>query len=61
MGEDLRADYTCAAWFYAGVMQRLAGNTAGARDCFNKAIATDSKGSEEYIEAKREIASLPGL
>lgn len=59
--EDVRSDDTCAAWFYAGVAQRLAGNTAAARDCFAKAIATDSKGSEEYVEAKREMASLPGL
>jgi tetratricopeptide (TPR) repeat protein len=56
-----RADFTCASWFYAGVVQRLSNNTAGARDCFTQAIATDSKGSEEYVEAKREMAVLPGL
>jgi tetratricopeptide (TPR) repeat protein len=59
--EDVRDDYTCAAWFYAGMAQRVAHNMAGARDCFNKAIATDSKGSEEYVEAKRELSTLPGL
>jgi tetratricopeptide (TPR) repeat protein len=59
--ESNRADFTCAAWFYAGVMQRLGKNADGARDCFTKAIATDSKGSEEYVEAKRELAALPGL
>jgi tetratricopeptide (TPR) repeat protein len=59
-GEN-RDDFTCASWFYAGASQRLAGNKAGARDCFKKAIDTNSKASEEYIEAQREIATLPGL
>ncbi len=59
--EDVRDDYICAAWFYAGMAQRLTHNTAGARDCFTKAIATNSKGSEEYVEAQREITALPGL
>ena len=59
--EDIRADYTCAAWFYGGMMHRINGDIPGARDCFSKAIATDSKGSEEFIEAKREMAALPGL
>ncbi len=56
-----RDDLTCAAWFYSGVAQRLNHNTAGARDCFTKAIATNSKGSEEYVEATREMAKLTGL
>jgi tetratricopeptide (TPR) repeat protein len=56
-----RGDFTCAAYFYAGMAEHLKHNTAGARDNFNKAIATDSKGSEEYVEAKRELATLPGL
>jgi tetratricopeptide (TPR) repeat protein len=59
--DDEKADFTCTAWYYAGVMQRLGGNTPGARDCFNKAIATGSKGSEEYVEAKRELDALPGF
>jgi hypothetical protein len=41
--------------------QRIVHNMAGARDCFNKAIATNSKGSEEYVEAQRELSTLPGL
>jgi tetratricopeptide (TPR) repeat protein len=56
-----RDDFTCAAWFYSGIAQRLTNNIPGARDCFTKAINTNSKGSEEYVEAKREIATLPGL
>jgi tetratricopeptide (TPR) repeat protein len=59
--ENERNDFTCAAWFYAGMADRLAGNKADARDCFTKAIATNSKGSEEYVEAQREIAKIPGL
>jgi tetratricopeptide (TPR) repeat protein len=58
---DDRDDYTCASWFYAGMVQRLNHNPSGARDCFSKAIATNSKGSEEYIEAKREMSTIPGL
>jgi tetratricopeptide (TPR) repeat protein len=58
---ESRDDYTCAAWFYAGMAQRVNHNMAAARDCFNKAIATNSKGSEEYVEAQRELSSLPGL
>ena len=59
--ESDRDDFLCAAWFYAGMMDRLAGKKADARDCFAKAIATNSKGSEEYVEAQREIAKIPGL
>jgi tetratricopeptide (TPR) repeat protein len=49
----------CEAWYYTGVVKRLAGDTKGARDCFTKAISTGAKGAEEYIEANREIAKLP--
>jgi tetratricopeptide (TPR) repeat protein len=56
-----RDDYTCAAWFYAGMAQRVNHNMSAARDSFNKAITTNSKGSEEYVEAQRELSSLPGL
>jgi len=56
-----RDDYTCAAWFYAGMAQRLNHKMADARDSFNKALATNSKGSEEYVEAQRELSTLPGL
>jgi tetratricopeptide (TPR) repeat protein len=55
--ESQREDNLCQAWFYAGMVRRLNGDLAGAKDCFTKAIATDSKGSEEYVEAKRELAA----
>jgi len=56
-----RNQFVCAGWFYAGMADRLAKNNTAARDCFTKAIATNSKGSEEYVEAVREMAKLPGL
>ena len=59
--EDEKANHTCTAWFYAGMSQRLSKNMTAARDCFTKAIATNSKGSEEYVEAQREMAAFPGL
>jgi len=46
----------CQAWFYSGMLKRLSGDSKGAQDCFAKAIATESKGSEEFIEASREAA-----
>jgi len=58
---DNRDDYICASWFYVGMSQRVNHNMSGARDSFNKAIATNSKGSEEYVEAQRELSTLPGL
>ena len=49
----------CAAWFYAGMLKQISGDTKGARDCFAHAIATGSKGSEEFVEANRELTALP--
>jgi tetratricopeptide (TPR) repeat protein len=46
----------CEAWFYAGIVKRLSGDTKGAQDCFARAIATGAKGSEEFVEANREAA-----
>jgi lipoprotein NlpI len=45
----------CEAWFYAGMSRRLAGDAPGARECFLKAAATGAKGSEEFVEANREL------
>lgn len=59
--EDERDDFTCAAWFYAAMVQHLDHNMPGVRDCLTKAIATNSKGSEEYVEAQREMTKLTGL
>ena len=59
--QELRDNFVCTVWFYAGMAHLLKHDNAGARDAFNQAIATKSKGSEEYIESEREIAKLPGL
>ena len=48
----------CQVWFYAGEAARLNGDHKGAKDCFTKAIATDAKGAEEFVEAKRELDGL---
>jgi lipoprotein NlpI len=49
----------CEAWFYSGMHNLLSGDPKEARQCFDQAVATDAKGSEEYIEATRELATLP--
>jgi lipoprotein NlpI len=48
----------CEAWFYAGMSSRLSGDSKTAIDSFTKAIATGSRGSEEYVEANRELTEL---
>jgi len=52
-------DHVCEAWFYSGVVKHFAGDTKGAAECFQQAIAKGSKVSEIYIEAQREASSLP--
>lgn len=37
----------------------LSGDAKGAKDCFAAAVATGEKGTEEYVEAGRELTSLP--
>ena len=46
---------TCEAWFYVGESRRLAGDLAGAKDAFTKSVASNSQGSEEFVEANREL------
>lgn len=48
----------CEAWFYIGVTKRIAGDLKGAQDAFDKAVATQAKSSEEFVEAGREAAAL---
>jgi len=45
----------CEAWFYGGMAKRFAGDMKGSEDCFRKAIATNAKGSEEFVEAQRQL------
>jgi len=51
-------DRLCEAWFYAGIVKHFAGDDKGATECYNKAIATDAKSSEEYVEANRLLAQV---
>jgi len=51
-------DHLCEAWFYSGMVKLFSGDSKGAQDCFAKAVATGSKGSEEFVEAGREAAKL---
>ena len=46
----------CEAWFYGAVARHFTGDDKGANELFEKAVDTDSKGSEEYVEAKRWLA-----
>jgi len=47
----------CQAWFYVGEHNLLTGEAKEARECFTQAVATGSKGSEEFIEANRELTT----
>ena len=51
-------DHVCDAWFYSGMVKFFSGDTKGALDCFQKAVATGQKVSEIYIEAQREVTNL---
>jgi len=56
-GDDAESnERLCEAWFYCGILKHFAGDSKGAQECFAQAIATGSKGSEEFIEASREAA-----
>ncbi len=38
------------------MVKRFAGDHKVADECFTKALATTAKGSEEYVEAQRQLA-----
>jgi lipoprotein NlpI len=49
----------CETWFYAGMYELLShGASDKAKDCFTQAVGTGSKGSEEYIEANRQLSKM---
>jgi lipoprotein NlpI len=50
--------HLCEAWFYSGIHNRLSGDSKEAQECFAQAIATGSTGSEEFVEANRELTQL---
>jgi tetratricopeptide (TPR) repeat protein len=47
----------CEALFYGGVVRRFEGDDRGAKELFQKAIDTDVKSAEEYVEAKRFLGN----
>ena len=51
-------EYVCEAWFFSGMAKHFSGDTKGALDCFQQAIATGQKESEIYVEAQREATNL---
>jgi tetratricopeptide (TPR) repeat protein len=48
----------CEAWFYHGMLQKIAGQRTEAADSFRKAIATNHTTSPEYQQAVRELKAL---
>ena len=49
----------CETWFYAGMYEMLShGAPDKAKECFTQAVGTNSKGSEEYIEAARQLSKM---
>jgi tetratricopeptide (TPR) repeat protein len=48
----------CQAWFYQGMLQKIAGQRAEAMASFRKAIVTERKDLTEYLEAVRELKAL---
>jgi tetratricopeptide (TPR) repeat protein len=56
-----QSNQTCAAWFYAGMAAKFGGDRINAREDFKKALATNATSREEYTEAQRELAAMPGL
>jgi lipoprotein NlpI len=56
-------DYTdrcqhCEAWYFAGIKQLLAGNTAGAEDDFRRCVATGCGNYLEYQQALIELKRM---
>jgi tetratricopeptide (TPR) repeat protein len=48
----------CEAWFYTGMKKLIGGDKTGARDCFNKSLATNEKDYTEYHFARAELKAL---
>ena len=56
-GDDTQARL-CEAWFYIGMTNRFLGDAKTAKDDFQQAIDTGSIQSEEWVEAKRQLALI---
>jgi lipoprotein NlpI len=48
----------CEAWFYSGSVRLLAGDKVGAKDAFEKCLATGTCTFGEWISAKAELKQL---
>jgi lipoprotein NlpI len=46
----------CEAYFYGGITKHVMGDDKVANQLFEKAVDTDAKSSEEYVEAKRWLS-----
>jgi lipoprotein NlpI len=52
------AGQRCEAWYFAGQMRLLKGDQAGAREAFQKALATNQTNYNEYLFAQAALARL---
>jgi tetratricopeptide (TPR) repeat protein len=52
------AGAACEAYFHAGTIRILKGDRSGARDLFERALATGADDCEEYTSARAELAEL---
>ncbi len=53
-----RSRSSCQPWFYQGMLQKIAGQPAGAMESFRKAIAAEHKYSTDYVDAQRGLKAL---
>ena len=45
-------------WYYTGMKHLLAGDKAGASDCFQKSLATKTRPFAVFFSARAELSSL---
>jgi tetratricopeptide (TPR) repeat protein len=57
-GDEPVVGQHCEAFYYIGMMHLLKGDTTGARDSFQKCVATGQKDYDEYDFARAELARL---
>lgn len=58
---DPRVDLSqhCQAYFYAGIARREGGDLDGARQLFEKCVATHQEDYNEYLLANAELRGFP--
>ena len=57
-GEEPVSGQRCEAWYFAGQMRLLKGDQAGAREAFQKSVATNQRDYNEYLFAQAALARL---